>query len=145
MFLSFGLALIQFIVFLDNASLSIEGTVVQKGECRPVGDSFYMSLKKEAIRNSSLPVKLVKQLEAPVINFKPISRHASDVIHILKIIVILKLVYLQVENEHKKKSEGKKSRDDKEKVQNMIFTAFEKHQYYNIKDLERITRQPLVI
>jgi len=25
-----------------------------------------------------------------------------------------------------------------------LFAAFEKHQYYNIKDLEKITRQPIV-
>ena len=26
----------------------------------------------------------------------------------------------------------------------MLFAAFEKHQYYNIKDLVKITRQPIV-
>lgn len=41
-------------------------------------------------------------------------------------------------------NEGKKMRDDKEIVQNTLFTAFEKHQYYNIKDLERLTKQPVV-
>mgnify|MGYP002652941026 CR=1 FL=1 len=35
-------------------------------------------------------------------------------------------------------------RDDKDVVQNALFNAFEKHQYYNIKDLERITKQPVV-
>lgn len=35
-------------------------------------------------------------------------------------------------------------RDDKEIVQNTLFAAFEKHQYYNIKDLERLTKQPVV-
>ena len=35
-------------------------------------------------------------------------------------------------------------RDDKEVVQNTLFNAFEKHQYYNIKDLEKITKQPVV-
>lgn len=35
-------------------------------------------------------------------------------------------------------------RDDKDVVQNALFAAFEKHQYYNIKDLERITKQPVV-
>lgn len=35
-------------------------------------------------------------------------------------------------------------RDDKEVVQNVLFAAFEKHQYYNIKDLEKITKQPIV-
>lgn len=26
----------------------------------------------------------------------------------------------------------------------MLFSAFEKHQYYNVKDLVRITKQPIV-
>lgn len=35
-------------------------------------------------------------------------------------------------------------RDDKNAVMDMLFAAFEKHQYYNIKDLVTITRQPIV-
>ncbi len=53
--------------------------------------------------------------------------------------------FLQIDFEEKKKSEGKKARDDKEKVQDMLFAAFEKHQYYNIKDLVKLTNQPVVI
>lgn len=30
-------------------------------------------------------------------------------------------------------AEGKKMRDDKEKVMEILFSLFEKHQYYNIK------------
>ena len=44
----------------------------------------------------------------------------------------------------RKRAEGKKMREDKDVVQNALFNAFEKHQYYNIKDLERITKQPVV-
>lgn len=43
----------------------------------------------------------------------------------------------------RKKAEGKKARDDKDAVLEMLFAAFEKHQYYNIKDLVKITRQPI--
>lgn len=35
-------------------------------------------------------------------------------------------------------------RDDRNAVQDMLFAAFEKHQYYNIRDLVKITRQPIV-
>lgn len=35
-------------------------------------------------------------------------------------------------------------RGDKEAVLDMLFAAFEKHQYYNIRDLVKITRQPVV-
>lgn len=46
--------------------------------------------------------------------------------------------------EKKKKEEGKRARADKQKVLEMLFSAFEKHQYYNIKDLVEITKQPVV-
>lgn len=54
------------------------------------------------------------------------------------------LCVLQIEYEERKKAEGKKARDDKDVVLDMIFAAFEKHQYYNIKDLVTKTRQPVV-
>lgn len=51
---------------------------------------------------------------------------------------------LQLEYERKKKEEGKRARADKQQVLDMLFSAFEKHQYYNIKDLVDITKQPVV-
>lgn len=51
---------------------------------------------------------------------------------------------LQLEYEKKKKEEGKRARADKQQVLDMLFSAFEKHQYYNIKDLVDITKQPVV-
>ena len=42
-----------------------------------------------------------------------------------------------------KKDEVKKARLDKEQVNELLFAAFEKHQYYNIKDLVRMTQQPI--
>lgn len=53
-------------------------------------------------------------------------------------------ISVQIEYEERKKAEGKKARDDKDAVLEMLFSAFEKHQYYNIKDLVKITRQPIV-
>lgn len=38
----------------------------------------------------------------------------------------------------------KRLREDKEKVMDILFNAFEKHQYYNVKDLVTITKQPIV-
>lgn len=51
---------------------------------------------------------------------------------------------LQLEYDRKKKEEGKRARADKQQVLDMLFSAFEKHQYYNIKDLVDITKQPVV-
>lgn len=58
--------------------------------------------------------------------------------------VFTQVLCLQLEYEKKKKEEGKRARADKQKVLEMLFSAFEKHQYYNIKDLVEITKQPVV-
>lgn len=57
---------------------------------------------------------------------------------------LLSSCYLQIAYELRKKEEGKKTRDDASVVQLALFGAFEKHQYYNIKDLVSITNQPIV-
>ncbi|KDR23184.1 general transcription factor IIF subunit 2 [Zootermopsis nevadensis] len=111
----------------ETEKLSMEGRIVQKLECRPYADSCYMKLKVETIRKASVPVRQVQQLDRIVQNFKPVSDHKHN-----------------IEYEEKKKAEGKKARDDKDSVLEMLFAAFEKHQYYNIRDLVKITRQPIV-
>lgn len=52
---------------------------------------------------------------------------------------MLFLTLFQIEYQVRKRAEGKKARDDKDAVLNMLFAAFEKHQYYNIKDLQKVT------
>ncbi|ODN05413.1 General transcription factor IIF subunit 2 [Orchesella cincta] len=110
----------------DPEKLSVLGKVHQKLECRPVYDTNYMQLKKTAIHKASQPTRQVKQLDRVVQSYKPVSDHKNN-----------------KEYEERKKAEGKKARDDKEKVLEMLFSAFEKHQYYNVKDLVRITNQPV--
>lgn len=115
-------------VFSQSANkLTLEGRVIQKAECRPVdNDANYLQLKKRCIMQASKPVRYVKQLDHVVNSYKPVSDHKNN-----------------IEFEQMKKAEGKKSREDKDKVLDMLFAAFEKHQYYNIKDLVQITRQPI--
>ncbi|KAJ8978172.1 hypothetical protein NQ317_009660 [Molorchus minor] len=110
----------------ESEKLYMEGKIVQKLECRPYADNCYMKLKLESIRKASLPTRQVKQLDRVVQSYKPVSDHKNNI------------EYMQ-----KKKAEGKKARDDKQAVQDMLFAAFEKHQYYNIKDLVKITKQPV--
>jgi hypothetical protein len=43
-----------------------------------------------------------------------------------------------------KDDKTKKLRKDKDEVMSILFDAFAKHQYYNIRDLERISQQPIV-
>lgn len=65
----------------------------------------------------------------------------------MKLIKLQKYVtsfkFFQIEYEKNKKTVGKKSRTDKNAVMDILFNAFEKHQYYNIKDLVTITNQPI--
>lgn len=110
----------------NRSKLTLEGTVVQKGECRPMGNDQYMKLKMQSIVQASRPTRLVQQLDKAVVAFKPVSAHRAE-----------------IEFDAKKKTEGKKSREDEDVVTERLFAAFEKHQYYNIKDLEKVTKQPI--
>nr|XP_057944895.1 general transcription factor IIF subunit 2 isoform X2 [Doryrhamphus excisus] len=117
-------------VFTEMSSdkIALEGVVVQRAECRPAVSESYMKLKRLQIEESSKPVRLSQQLAKAVTNnYKPVANHAYN-----------------MEYERKKKEEGKRARADKQHVLDMLFSAFEKHQYYNIKDLVDITKQPVI-
>ncbi|XP_014351221.1 general transcription factor IIF subunit 2 [Latimeria chalumnae] len=117
-------------VFTESSSdkLALEGIVVQRAECRPAPGKSYMKLKRLQIEESSKPIRLSLQLEKPVTtNYKPVSNHQNN-----------------IDYERKKKEDGKRARADRQQVLDMLFTAFEKHQYYNIKDLVDITKQPVI-
>uniref|UniRef100_T1H645 General transcription factor IIF subunit 2 n=1 Tax=Megaselia scalaris TaxID=36166 RepID=T1H645_MEGSC len=107
----------------ESEKLYMEGRIVQKLECRPVADTSYMKLKMESFKKAAVPQKKVQAIDKIVQNFKPVKDHRH--------------------NCPEKKAEGKKARDDKNFVMDMLFNAFEKHQYYNIKDLVKITKQPI--
>lgn len=111
----------------DTDDISLEGMVVHRAECRPVVNDNYMKLKKLQIKESSKPQRLSQQLERAVTTvFKPVANHNFN-----------------LDYEKKKKSEGKMVRAERQVVLDMLFSAFEKHQYYNIKDLVEITKQPV--
>uniref|UniRef100_A0A669B2M9 General transcription factor IIF subunit 2 n=1 Tax=Oreochromis niloticus TaxID=8128 RepID=A0A669B2M9_ORENI len=112
--------------------ITLEGVVVQRAECRPAVSESYMSYMNERgllqIEESSKPARLSQQLDKAVTNnYKPVANHDYN-----------------REYERKKKEEGKRARADKQQVLDMLFSAFEKHQYYNIKDLVDITKQPVI-
>ncbi|XP_024919580.1 general transcription factor IIF subunit 2 [Cynoglossus semilaevis] len=111
----------------NTDGISLEGMVVHRAECRPVVNDNYMKLKKLQIKESTKPQRLSQQLERAVTTvFKPVANHDFN-----------------LEYEKKKKSEGKMVRAERQVVLDMLFSAFEKHQYYNIKDLVDITKQPV--
>lgn len=67
-------------------------------------------------------------LDTPVTtNYRPVANHQCN-----------------IEYEKKKEEDGKKVRADKDQVLALLFAAFEKHQYYCLKDLVGITLQPVL-
>lgn len=108
--------------------ISFEGDVKNRGELRPTGDMSYMSLKASTIKQAAKPNRVTQILNKAVTSYKP--RGATQLAHEADL--------------RKKKDEAKKTvREDKEIVQGRLFAAFEKQQYYNIKDLVRITNQSI--
>ena len=111
-----------------NDKISFMGDVNLRGELRTKGDTFYMNLKTSSIRERAKPTRVTQILEKAVITYKP--RGANQLAHEADL--------------RKRKDEAKKTmREDKEIVLNRLYKAFEKQQYYNIKDLVRLTNQPL--
>ncbi|XP_072253386.1 general transcription factor IIF subunit 2-like [Leuresthes tenuis] len=110
----------------DTDGISLEGMVVHRAECRPVVSDSYMNIKRLQIE-SAKPQRLSQQLDKAITNvFKPVANHDFN-----------------VEYEKKKKSDGKMVRAERQVVLDMLFSAFEKHQYYSFKDLVDITKQPV--
>lgn len=59
--------------------LYMEGTIVEKLECRPYADQTYMNMKAKSIRFAAQPKRKVEQLDSVVTTFKPISDHKHNV------------------------------------------------------------------
>ncbi|XP_033637734.1 general transcription factor IIF subunit 2-like [Asterias rubens] len=108
----------------SKSDIAIEGKVASRLECRPLADDLYMKMKRTHFENAHKPTRMTK-LEDRVQTFKPIKNHIGN-----------------IEYDKRKKEEGKRSRMDKDKVQDILFNAFEKHQYYAFKDLVGLTQQP---
>lgn len=105
-------------------TLGLIGKVIQRAECNPaLDDANYVALKRETNRKLIEPVRKIQMADEFVQrqHFLPKSNHA---------------------NNNDKKDKTKRLRNDKIKVQDDLFRAFNKHQYYTIKDLETITKQP---
>lgn len=108
-----------------SGRLSIEGRVVKRADCRPPQTADYMRMKIKQIEKSSQPKRHVKQMEKAEVKFKPIAVHAE-----------------MMAREKQKKEGAKTVRADKDIVRQAIFHAFEKHQYYRLIDLQKLTNQP---
>jgi transcription initiation factor TFIIF subunit beta len=110
-----------------HAHIALEGKVAKRTDCRPIQSAGYMLLKRKAIEKACRPER--RAIQTAVVNsFKPVNAHQSDIL----------------EPEKKSKEDRKRVRRERDEVLHDIFNAFEKHQYYSLKDLVGITQQPVV-
>lgn len=109
-----------------EGKVCIEGKVIHRAECRPRIDACYMKLNQNRIEVGNKPKREIIQVDRAICTYKPKAAHESDIAYKLQ-----------------KKEMGKKTRDDPFVVQQKLFGAFEKHQYYNIRDLVNHTQQPV--
>ncbi|KAF8564054.1 hypothetical protein P879_09252 [Paragonimus westermani] len=106
--------------------LSLFGRVNSRAECRPPPNTRYMMLKAQQLKAMNRPKHEVRLLYEPVRNYKPVANHMNN-----------------LEYDARKRAEGKNLRREKEDVMQDLFKAFERHQYYAIRDLILLTKQPV--
>ncbi|KRG07838.1 uncharacterized protein Dmoj_GI26878 [Drosophila mojavensis] len=109
---------------LDNEEQSIEGWITHKMQCLPVYNTQYLKMKEHYLR-SAKPPRRVKPLNHIVKNYKPVSSHAHN-------------------KDDCKRKDGPKMLS-KDNIMDLLFQAFEKHQYYTLKDLQFITKQSVFV
>ncbi|XP_037956338.1 general transcription factor IIF subunit 2-like [Teleopsis dalmanni] len=99
--------------------LVMKGHANTKLICKPVFDETYIKCKKKDIITAYLPKQTTQVIEVPVpppVYQKP----------------------------NRKLDRNRKYRADKYDVMETIFEAFEKQQFYSLKDLAKITAQPVI-
>ncbi|BHF68313.1 General transcription factor IIF subunit 2 [Sparganum proliferum] len=105
---------------------SLFGRVNSRAECRPPPNSKYMMLKAQQCKARNRARHEVCILDTPVRNYRPVANHEFN-----------------IEYEQRKKLEGKNVRRERDDVLQDLFKAFERHQYYAVKDLMLLTKQPM--
>lgn len=111
-------------------------------------------------KKSPTKAKMLK-IQSPIANYKPVSKHPYHVKNLSNIDInsnlwtswsenngktwswFCLLVFL-LQREEKRQVGAQYTSMDKKLVMDLLFSAFEKHQYCNIKQLVDVTKQPVV-
>lgn len=107
-----------------GGALAIKGKVTKRCAMKPVMNENYMKWKRGKFEQENTPDMQIIQIDAVVQNFRP--RANND-----------------INNKKSKNDEGKNFRADKEQVTEQLFSIFQKHQYYKLPDLVKLTKQPV--
>ncbi|KAM8713634.1 hypothetical protein ACLKA7_013885 [Drosophila subpalustris] len=111
---------------VNDEEPAMEGWITHKMECHPVCNAQYFMMKQQSLK-SIKQQRTAEPLNNIVKNFKPVSSHIHN-----------------REDSKRKKDAGCRSLS-KEAIMELLFQAFEKHQYYSLKDLAFITKQSIFV
>ncbi|XP_030381913.1 trichohyalin-like [Scaptodrosophila lebanonensis] len=111
----------------SNGKFGIRARVVNRLDGRPAEvDQVYLDMKKRERLQLEANQRTIGILDVLPPRFLPVSDHPEN-----------------IEHRKKKKAAGKRVRSNKTVVMDMLFDAFEKHQYYKLNDLVNLTNQPV--
>ncbi|KAI6222906.1 General transcription factor IIF subunit 2 [Aphelenchoides fujianensis] len=110
---------------LRTGKLSVEGRIRKRAECQPPQTDDYLRMKIRQIQRISQPKNTVKQMDKAEVKYKPKANHQENLF-----------------KEKNKKENNRAVRLERDVLMKEIFQAFEKHQYYRLQDLARLTAQP---
>ncbi|OAF65365.1 TFIIF-beta [Intoshia linei] len=111
---------------IDGDVREIKGEIIKRAECEPQDDEKYMKIKQLKFNLANKPKGTIIQLDRAVNSFKPMSKFGPN--KIKKNVFECDKVYL-----------------NRNQVRDTLFGAFEKHQYYTLKELVSVSKQPVTI
>ncbi|GMR60115.1 hypothetical protein PMAYCL1PPCAC_30310, partial [Pristionchus mayeri] len=110
---------------IRTGSLSLEGRIVKKAECRPPDSRDYLKMKIGHIEKSGQPKRHIMIIDKAAVKYKPVNMYEEDKARM------------------KLKKEGMKTvRMDRDLLRQNIFMAFEQHEYYRLQDMQQKFNQP---
>jgi len=114
----------------NDDTINIEGIVKAKFDIRPPKDQrSYIALKSYVAEKALEPIRRTQHFDGVVQNYKPVN------------VPLHKLGQSSRELKEKKIA-NKRIRLEKDQVEHLLLSAFQKHQYYTQKQLVAVTKQP---
>uniref|UniRef100_A0A8C8DCG7 General transcription factor IIF subunit 2 n=1 Tax=Oncorhynchus tshawytscha TaxID=74940 RepID=A0A8C8DCG7_ONCTS len=107
-----------------------------------VGGKTLAVFTESSAGNSQLPCSNTGKTTWRYGSFEWITNMKVHVERIIQRLKRFRILSQTVEYEKRKKAEGRMVRAYRQQVMDMLFSAFEEHQYYNIKDLLEVAKQP---
>eukprot|EP00126_Sphaerothecum_destruens_P005373 Sdes_comp18727_c0_seq3m9064 len=107
-----------------NSQMAMEGKVVRRCDLTPEFSAEYQKLNRERMIKYDKPVRTTGLVQPIQQNYKPVPNKRDA--------------------EKRKKEMDKRERMEQEALENILFELFEKQESYSLRDLLKLTNQPVV-